>query len=730
MRSNKVVEMKSLHRIIIVIFTTFLFSSCAVSDFFGGVFEDVTTYFNTYYNARTAFNEAVTEVKQQQSEIFSTKPYVPPGGAVTKFINVIEKCSKILQYSSTSSFVDDALMMIGQCYFYQKEYPSAIRKFSELRDNFPNSSLNLSARFWLAKSIAGSNDFEQAIKHFNDLITFAVEEDEEDIVADAYLELMKINIAKNEYEKVISYGNEFIKHSNDDEKSSQVMLELGFTYVKMNKIEEAVKAFADVNDFSPSYKTLFRSELEFAKLNRMLKKYDIGIEMLEDLKSESIYEEFYDQVDFEMGMNFLAQNRTDEALDKFHYVDTSFAARESGGNAQYQLAKYIETNLANFDSAKYFYDRASRSQASQEIVKDATKKSTLLSKRKSIWDNIDNLNKQITNLRTFPVDTVQTIYDTFEIDSTMLNDSAYVADLEIFMKEKEAADSLKIMKLSKDSVNYLNNLNNADSVEVVVAKLKFDLGSLYYSEFEWSDSALTYFTFVVDSFPNESFTERALYALANYHDVYGSKETSDSLFRLIYDRYPTDEIVNTIAKKLNLPPKPSLQEKPDDVYYQAEQLNINKKHSEAIKMLWYLIQNHPNSDYCPKSYLMIGHIYEEILKMYDSAASAYRQLKEKFPFSLYAQKSNQKLLAYDSEQQRIEQEKKAEEEKKKKELEEKLKADEEKKKQEAEKKSKSAKKDKTDGTTGILDSLTLPLDSLNLKIDSIEVKKDSLEIDQ
>ncbi len=722
--------MKKIFHNILIILLSIVVSSCSVGDFFGGVFEDVTTYFNTYYNARTAFNEAITEINRQQTELFTTKPYVPPGGAVNKFVSVIEKCSKILQFSSTSSFVDNALMMIGQSYYYQKEYPSAIRKFAELRDNFPNSSLNLSSKLWLAKSVAASKDYEQASKQFEEVIAAALEEDEEEIAAESFLELMKINIAKNEYEKVISFGNEFIKYSDNDEKSSQVMLEIGLTYVKMNKIEDAVRAFEDVADFSPSYKTLFKSELEYAKLNRVLGKYNAGMNVLEDLKSEPIYEEFYDQVDLEIGMNYLAQNLTQEALEKFHFIDTSFASKESGGIAQFQLARYIESNLANLDSAKYFYDRASRSQAPQEITKEAAKKSSILAKRKSIWDNIDNLTVQVTNLRKFPEDTVKTIYDTFEVDSTMLNDSAYVADLAVFMKEKEDADSLKIVKLSKDSLNYINNLKNADSVSIVVAKLKFDLGSLYFSEFEWPDSALAYFSFVVDSFPNQPFTQRAFYALGNYHEVYGSKEISDSLFKLIYERYPADEILNTVAKKLKLPPKPSSQEKPEDVYLQAELLANNKKNVEAIQMLWYLIQNHPNSDYCPKSYLMIGHIYENNLKLYDSAASVYRQLKERFPYSLYTQKSSPKLIAYETEQQRIEQEKKAEEEKKKKELEEKLKADEEKKKQDAEKKSKSSKVQKPDSISAPKDSVIIKSDSLEIKLEFLETEKDTLEIDR
>ncbi len=723
---------------ILLFFTSTLFSACAVTDFAGGLFEDVTTYFNVYYNAKTQFNEALEEVKQQQTEIFSTKPYVPPGGAVTKFLNVIEKCSKILQYSSTSSYVDDALMMIGQCYYYQNEYPSAIRKFTELRDNFPNSSLNLDARLWIAKSNARSNDLEKAVDGLQNLIKIAEEEDEEDILMEAYIEMMKISLSKNEYEKAIDFGNKFIQVSNDDEKSSQVMLEIGLTYTKLNLIEKAVEAFDRVSDYSPTYKTLFRSRLEFAKLNRQLKNFELALEVLDDLKSETIFEEFYDQVELEKGFNYLARGEIEDALQKFHYIDTTFSSKESGGVAQYELGQYVEHNLYNLDSAKYFYDRASRSQAPQEIVQNASKKSLLLSKRKNLWENINNLNVQIEKLLTFPIDSSKSIYDEFVVDSTMLNDSVYVAELKELMLEKQKADSLKLIKLSTDSVTYRQNLKNVDSIKVAVAKLKFDLGSLFYSDFAWPDSAFPYFKYVVDSFSNQSFSQRALYALAIYYAASDSTEIADSLFRLIYDKYPANEIVSAVAKKLNLPPKRSLEGKPDDVYYQAELQMQSGNFLEAIKTLEYLISHHPNSDYVPKSYLLIGHIYEDKLQLYDSAASAYKVLKEKYPYSLYNQKSSQKLFAYEEEKQKIEQAKKLEEERLKKELEDKKKIEEEKKLEQTLKvehpvygaEQKRTKKDSIKTKTGIIDTLKIPVDSSQIKFDSTLVPIDSTEIER
>jgi type IV secretory pathway VirB10-like protein len=56
---------------------------------------------------------------------------------------------------------------------------------------------------------------------------------------------------------------------------------------------------------------------------------------------------------------------------------------------------------------------------------------------------------------------------------------------------------------------------------------------------------------------------------------------------------------------------------------------------------------------------MIGYIYENKLAQYDSAYSVYKLLKEKFPNSLYTQRINSKLIAYESELQKKEMERKA-----------------------------------------------------------------------
>ena len=97
-----------------------------------GAWDNFTTYFNVYYNAKDNFNKALDEIekeKKKEKELFQFKQKPVTNVAKQSLDNVIQKCSNILQFSKESSFVDDALFMIGVAYYYKQNYSRGLRKF-------------------------------------------------------------------------------------------------------------------------------------------------------------------------------------------------------------------------------------------------------------------------------------------------------------------------------------------------------------------------------------------------------------------------------------------------------------------------------------------------------------------------------------------------------------------------------------------------------------------------
>ena len=129
-----------------------------------GVWDNFTTYFNLYYNASDLFEKAEKQILSQEKDLFSTEPPQLPGTAKADLVKVIEKCSDLLQFSSETAYVENALMMLGKSFYYQKNYQKALRKFNELEETFPESSLLLEAQLWVGKC-------QMRLKKYNDALT-------------------------------------------------------------------------------------------------------------------------------------------------------------------------------------------------------------------------------------------------------------------------------------------------------------------------------------------------------------------------------------------------------------------------------------------------------------------------------------------------------------------------------------------------------------------------------
>jgi TolA-binding protein len=183
-----------------------------------------------------------------------------------------------------------------------------------------------------------------------------------------------------------------------------------------------------------------------------------------------------------------------------------------------------------------------------------------------------------------------------EIDSSKLNDSAYLADLQEYLAEKTRADSLYYEKLRRDSLTYQANLKTADSLEVNIARLKFDLATLFMVDYNKPDSAYTHLKEIVEKFPNKDFSERSIYALASYYETKGEKVKADSLYLYLYNNFTDSEISKIVAKRLKLPPKVSKKDLPDLEYNGAEKLVEQGKYKEAIDSLYKIYEKYTKTD--------------------------------------------------------------------------------------------------------------------------------------
>lgn len=700
-----------------------------------GVWTDFTTYFNTYYNAKTLFDQVEEEIKNQKKDIFifredlqSSSQYgnqigtqypvqssnvqygnqqsnlegrtqssatqyggTRTGTQLSSSLNenlkkVIEKCSKILQYEKSSSYFADALFITGKALYYQQEYARAQRKFTELA-GLSNQNYSSENKLWLAKTDLQLRNFEEGIKLINEVKTEAINDGNDDLFNDASITKIAFLIFRNDLRGAIAECKNYLSESKDDEISALVSYQMGKIYLDLNDGQKAFEAFSNVSNYSPTVDIDFKSRFESAKLLKTLKRVDESEIAFNDLRYLGKFKNYLDQVLIELGQIYLEKDRTNLAIDIFREVDTTYRQLPTSGMAEMKLAEIYHKKLRQYDSSYTYYTRASISMATREIKLESGKRATDFNKYFSFKDearelkqNLDYLNNPDTYLRDSIeyqiayrqyLDDVKAMSETQKADPNLINQSQ--VDPIFYQQQYNQQQMVLLQKPKKGVVPTPSQLIavgkykkpelpklSADSTRTILSRSLYNLASLFYSELDVPDSAYFYFNRILSDYSDKPVKVQTMYALATYYETLNDSVKADSIFQYIYDNFEKDPLRNAAAQKLGLIKKEDKKidlkkvDDPAEKYFDvAEQLYYSKKYEAAIDSFRNLYKKFPESSFAPKSVYYMGMIYENEMKMYDSAASAYLVLTKDFSKSPLASTVVAKYTEYKNEKDLI-----------------------------------------------------------------------------
>jgi TolA-binding protein len=714
-------------KILSIVLFAGLFYSC-------GVWHNFTTYFNLYYDASDFFNKAEKEINLQKRDLFSTDDIKIPQNANSDLQKVIEKCSQILQFHQNSSYVDDALLMLGKSFYYQANYRKALRKFNELIVTQPHSDLILETNLWVGKTQLGLKDYEDALTTLKTVRKEAIKEDEKQIVQDSFIEEIKYNIAQDNYPDAISLAGEFLKYSDDDKINAQIAYEMGILYEESDSLKQAIASFKKVQDYSPTYETLFNSRIELGKVLRQDKQYQNALDVYNEMRSEKKYADSFNDIDLERGITLLKMDKTEDAVDILLTVDTSKTRTPSQGLASFQLGEVFKNHYKNFDSALVFYNRTVSSTAPKDTITEARNNVTLLDKFKTVYGKLKHDKKELSyalDPELFRKDSiayqlklqseeeaeyakenhylgksaVPTIKDTGKayysilardsilvklvkdstlskdslhiIDSTLAVDSAKIKSLNNTFPRRELPIAENESKFNKPEsrernfrdVNPRDHQRNkpkaikekpperptepVDTLKYHIIQTEFNLGNILFTEFNFPDSAYSYYNDILTNYPNSPFQARVLFAVGSYYLTINDSVKADSLFNIIYNNYKNERIVNAAADKLGKPLIDFNYDPAQPMYVSASDKMQKAKYDSSITDFYNIYLTHPQSPYAAKALYTTGWILENKMNLNDSAVVVYDTLIKRYPHSEYTTNIKPRVIFYKNEMERI-----------------------------------------------------------------------------
>ncbi len=355
-----------------------MYDECA--SFVNQRYVNTVAYFNTYYNAQTAFDDGEKEViAARAQELGKPVPLaaelVLSQGAKDKFNLAIEKASKLLTFYPTSKWVDNALLMIGKSYFYLGDDLKSQRKFLEMFAKYPLSSYRFEAELWYGRSLLRQKRYDEGTQSLERLYADAVEKGEKQIAGLASLSIARYYHRTQEYEQAITNYKRSLETSSDGSVNAESQLQIGYCYLATGDTNKAETAFAAVDDFSPEYETSFAAKFENIKILTSSYRYDEALLRLERFLSNAKNLDNFSKIQLEIGRLYLAQDRIAEAIAKFSYVDTTYGKTEDAAKAYYYLGRIYERIQTNYAKAGINYAKAKLEFPAALITTEAAKKS-------------------------------------------------------------------------------------------------------------------------------------------------------------------------------------------------------------------------------------------------------------------------------------------------------------------------------------------------------------------
>ncbi len=611
-----------------------VFSGC-------GVWRNFTTYFNRYYNTASSFEDGMIELNKQKKELFQFKEDVVLNTAKQHFEKVVEKASKILQFDSKSAFFDDALLLIGKSFYYLQEYSKAYRKFQELA-TIKDSELLLENRLWLGKTQLQLRLFEEGLETLENVKTESKSLDEIEIYNEAFSKQIAYYIYRENLTKAIELSQEFLKNSDDHELNAEITNEIGKLYVDMNNYESAAEYFAKVLDYEPSFEVEFSSQLEVAKLKKMLDKPEESLTILKNLREQNKFKPYYGDIDLEIGIMKYEQN---DIFGSIKYFDDILADSVNKQAPSYGMAYYMKGQIYSeifrkYDSSKVFFDKANAGQTPLEYKEKSKKKSEILKKLLTFRETTNKYNKQLAYI----LDPELYKQDSVTYYLWKNRDSSVIAEENQRAKD-EGYTPIVLTPPVKSTIS-------GDSLKTIMAKVEYDLGSLFLGELSVPDSAFKYYKHIIDDYPKGKHSAKTYFALGTYYSTIGDSVNADSMYNYVYINYPNDPIVNVAAQKLGLTQIDFSSDPVEKLYKDAEKKYYKNEYSDAISDLKKIYREQKQSVFAQKSLYTIGYIYENDLKLYDSAAVYYDTLSMKYKNTEYARNVSGKLGLYKIEQQK------------------------------------------------------------------------------
>jgi tetratricopeptide (TPR) repeat protein len=319
-------------------------------------------YYNTFYHAKKSYARA-----RKLEETSKTDRLSPE--AIKLYDKAIEKAAKVIveHGGGWRAGVDEALLLMGACYYGKHEYEMAIGRFNELLINYPESSKVPEALFYTGLCYHGLRNFAAATQVFEGLLRehpdFPRRDEIHFITAGGLKSAGEEEGALRQYARLAA---EF-RQSRYREKA---LAEIGAIHFEDGRYDSSLAAYEDLALTTRDDQAYVDAQLNagacLVRLGRHAEALSIYERILPD---DAERNELTPRIWIAMAD---AENRSGDharAIEHLQLVADNFESRVEGTEALFQIGYTNEVYVHDYEAARKAYESASASRT-RSVFKD------------------------------------------------------------------------------------------------------------------------------------------------------------------------------------------------------------------------------------------------------------------------------------------------------------------------------------------------------------------------
>jgi TolA-binding protein len=313
-------------------------------------------YYNIYWMAKEDYEKIASQVESADFwDPFKRQKLTGENLRLTE--SCIKRCGKLILLYPKSKWVDDALLLMGNCFTLKGDYTNAIKKYDELLNLYSSSKFAQEAKYMKAYTLVIQGSTQQALILLESMLDRT--EDREMHERASYL-TGKIYHKKGDCENAIRHFRAYAEAFPDGRVAREVTLNLGICLIKLGRQTEAIEVLEPLAEGTDTDGVV--AALQIGRSYRQLGQNEKAVAVFEDISESASLDSLKARARMETAETLLEEGRVDEAITALSIADSLCKdIPDLRAEAVYAKGIVYEKHLRDFNQAGTSYGQVSKS---------------------------------------------------------------------------------------------------------------------------------------------------------------------------------------------------------------------------------------------------------------------------------------------------------------------------------------------------------------------------------